>query len=768
MEQRGGAETSIPQGRSSSEEGGGRPASCGPPPSKQARQEVNERPEPPRTRGTGTDLRPHRGVMIPVFCVVQRADDDGDDEGEAECVLVYRDVLFCQLVETVVTSLGFTQNTAAHATGMIRVGHWRPLLLSYLTDKAEVTVGDMLQDVYHLITLTIHLHRSPHVQHLSCDEWSQSQERNTLRDHRLVDTSCPLSQSDVSAVVSGSCSVSSQCRRFGRWYNTHTQGEHVQKTMSSQDRSHIKVEGDLDLTLRTRPPLSLSLTSRPLSMKTDLLDSQTTPLPPPSDHHPPPLLGHRGFLPPQLPPQLVHHQLAMARLLNHQLSISRLMVQPQVLLNHAPISRTCRTSGAPQEHPLTYTGTLTSPLTCQGAEVSPNIYRQVRNELKRASVSQAVFARVAFNRTQGLLSEILRKEEDPRSASQSLLVNLKAMNTFLHLPEGERDRIYLQERERSNNHVSSRHTQMKSSSVSAADHQVQLNSEVTSEIYEEIQQEMKRAKVSQALFAKVAANKSQGWLCELLRWKENPSPENRTLWENLCTIRRFLSLPQTGRDQAYEDESRTQHADRRVLHLPDQQALCRRPLPPLTTLSPLHGDLQPVPLLVLHGSQHERIPGPGGGPKKAHSRTRISLEALQILQSFIGDVGLYPDQEAIQTLSAQLDLPKHTIIMFFQNQRYNVKHHGQARQPDPGEDRVSSSPSERGVNMEGGVGGEEGLSASAESSEDGRGSVEVYRTEGGEREEEMEMEREDKGDGPVTSSFFPFSEVSPSSAEQHR
>ena len=32
---------------------------------------------------------------------------------------------------------------------------------------------------------------------------------------------------------------------------------------------------------------------------------------------------------------------------------------------------------------------------------------------------------------------------------------------------------------------------------------------ITSGIYEEIQQEMKRAKVSQALFAKVAANKSQ-------------------------------------------------------------------------------------------------------------------------------------------------------------------------------------------------------------------------------------------------------------------
>lgn len=42
---------------------------------------------------------------------------------------------------------------------------------------------------------------------------------------------------------------------------------------------------------------------------------------------------------------------------------------------------------------------------------------------------------------------------------------------------------------------------------------------ITSGIYDEIQQEMKRAKVSQALFAKVAANKSQ--VRESLR-KQNP------------------------------------------------------------------------------------------------------------------------------------------------------------------------------------------------------------------------------------------------------
>lgn len=70
---------------------------------------------------------------------------------------------------------------------------------------------------------------------------------------------------------------------------------------------------------------------------------------------------------------------------------------------------------------------------------------------------------------QGLLSEILRKEEDPRSASQSLLVNLKAMQSFLNLPEGERDRIYQEERERSTN-TNHNHSSNHMSNVSAHRH----------------------------------------------------------------------------------------------------------------------------------------------------------------------------------------------------------------------------------------------------------------------------------------------------------
>lgn len=69
-------------------------------------------------------------------------------------------------------------------------------------------------------------------------------------------------------------------------------------------------------------------------------------------------------------------------------------------------------------------------------------------------LAQANSSASVFPPPQGLLSEILRKEEDPKTASQSLLVNLRAMQNFLQLPEAERDRIYQDERERSLNAAS--------------------------------------------------------------------------------------------------------------------------------------------------------------------------------------------------------------------------------------------------------------------------------------------------------------------------
>nr|XP_005167766.1 DNA-binding protein SATB2 isoform X1 [Danio rerio] len=768
--ERGGGES--PRLRDSPERRGSSSPDIGCPPQKLGRLELNGSPTGHRSRHNGAPQRPLSGLMIPVFCVVEQMDggmiSDGESREEhAEFVLVRKDILFTQLVETALLALGYSHSSAAQAHGIIKVGRWNPLPIHYLTDAPEATVADMLLDVYHMVTLRIQLQSFAKLEDLPSEQWNHATVRNALKEllkemnQSTLAKECPLSQSMISSIVNSSyyANVSTaKCQEFGRWYKKYKKikGDYL---WQGREGSEIKVERDniADFcVLAQRPPPHLTALGQlgPLNSAGSLVkgnsgepqnSAQSQPPPqgqpqPPSSlgqlHHSPPLraqvppppppaalqplLAPGGLLSPQLSPQLVRQQLAMAHLINQQLAVSRLLHQhPQALnqqfLNHPPIPRPSK-SGGPGEP-----GSNPS-----AAEVSSDIYQLVRDELKRASVSQAVFARVAFNRTQGLLSEILRKEEDPRSASQSLLVNLKAMQNFLNLPESERDRIYQEERERSMNppvslppstnpspgavrlsqkvwersideqltpdawaSIWKNKTKITNSCKTPnPDLPVKLEPlvNITSAIYDEIQQEMKRAKVSQALFAKVAANKSQGWLCELLRWKESPSPENRTLWENLCTIRRFLSLPQTDRDMVYEEESRHHHSERlhTVLHLPtDPQALHRQPMQPLKDHSPIRED--PIPSSGAEENPQANTGSGNNGPvvsvtKKPRSRTKISLEALGILQSFIQDVGLYPDQEAIHTLSAQLDLPKHTIVKFFQNQRYHVKHHGRLKE----------------------------------------------------------------------------------------
>lgn len=65
--------------------------------------------------------------MIPVYCVVEHVDAGlpGDFEGQgdrhAEFVLVRKDVLFTQLVETALVALGYSRSSAAQASGK---KHW--------------------------------------------------------------------------------------------------------------------------------------------------------------------------------------------------------------------------------------------------------------------------------------------------------------------------------------------------------------------------------------------------------------------------------------------------------------------------------------------------------------------------------------------------------------------------------------------------------------------------------------------------------------------
>ncbi|KAJ1102072.1 hypothetical protein NDU88_007130 [Pleurodeles waltl] len=645
-----------------------------------------------------------KGNMLPVFCVVEHYENSIEydcKEEHAEFVLVRKDMLFNQLIEMALLSLGYSHSSAAQAKGLIQVGKWNPVPLSFVTDAPDATVADMLQDVFHVVTLKIQLHSCPKLEDLPPEQWSHTTVRNALKDllkdmnQSSLAKECPLSQSMISSIVNSTyyANVSAaKCQEFGRWYkhfkktkDTMVEMENISE-MFQQGNNHVgygqqPVQGS---TAEQPPsPVQLSHSSQP---------PVRTPI---SNMHP-------GLVPSPISPQLVNQQLVMAQLLNQQYAVNRLLAHQslnQQYLNHPPpVSRT-----------------INKPLEQQistNTEVSSDIYQWVRDELKRAGISQAVFARVAFNRTQGLLSEILRKEEDPKVASQSLLVNLRAMQNFLQLPEAKRDNIYQDERERSLNAASamspaplistppSRPPQVKPATIATERNGKPENCpmNINASIYDEIQQEMKRAKVSQALFAKVAATKSQGWLCELLRWKEDPSPENRTLWENLSMIRRFLSLPQSERDSIYEQESNGihHHGDRPplMIHVPAEQIQQQQ------HQQQQHHQQQQQQQQQQHHQHHQQQPqqqqsGPRLPPRqsttaspaesedenrqKPRPRTKISVEALGILQSFIQDVGLYPDEEAIHTLSAQLDLPKYTIIKFFQNQRYYVKHHGKLK-----------------------------------------------------------------------------------------
>ncbi|XP_077446363.1 DNA-binding protein SATB1a [Stigmatopora argus] len=751
------------------QEGADPSAEARPPPAKMARleqhglgcsvQERNRQGSPGtkdpflvQKAATGRSQHPSaqqpRGSSLPVFCVVEYTENPAEGErkdGHAEFVLIKRDLLFNQLIEMALLTLGYSHSSAAQAKGQIQVGRWNPLPLSSVTDAPDATVAEMLQDVHHVVTLKIQIQSCPKLEDLPAEQWTHSTVRNSLKEllkdmnQSSLAKECPLSQSMISSIVNCTyyANVSSaKCHEFGRWYK-HFKTSKNNKTEAFSDQSSHNPNAPQPIT-GNAPDQTSSL----LYLHGGHPGAAPGAAPGTAPGAPP---AHNICNPGLLTQTLSRsQQQVMTQILNQQYAV-RLMLAgqglspaPQQFLGHA------RSPGKvfpkDQQPPQPDGGPPSQPQTASGSglgsvDVPNDIYHCVREEMKRAGISQAVFARVAFNRTQGLLSEILRKEEEPKNASQSLLVNLRAMHGFLQLPEAERERFYQEEKERSLtgltpscNNTPPRCTQARLSPVSI-DRCVRTDScvlNVSASIYEEIQHEMRRAKVSQALFAKVAASKSQGWLCELLRWKEDPSPENRTLWDNLCMIRRFLSLPQMERDAIYEQESANGSAlncnDRRTL-LGNENVMYQRngvmsqhhqpqahqPLHP--EAGPHSSPRQPCAAspaeletarswgLFGVGAQERGDPAEGenewGYPPNADQEGQsgesvkdekmaeklewgvgqvqemgleVSHEALGILRSFSQDVGLNPDEEAVHTLSAQLDLPKHIIRGFFDSQ----------------------------------------------------------------------------------------------------
>lgn len=138
--------------------------------------------------------------------------------------------------------------------------------------------------------------------------------------------------------------------------------------------------------------------------------------------HSPLSLRPPGLVTQPLSSQMVNQQLVMAQFLNQQYAVSRMLAgkgisqSPQQYLNHPPVGRAppamvfskVPDSQAQQPAQCGPGGGLVAGLQTQtsaGSSVGPtdvpsDIYHCVREELKRAGISQAIFARVAFNRTQ--------------------------------------------------------------------------------------------------------------------------------------------------------------------------------------------------------------------------------------------------------------------------------------------------------------------------------------------------------------------------------
>lgn len=282
-----------------------------------------------------------KGTMLPVFCVVEHYENAIEydcKEEHAEFVLVRKDMLFNQLIEMALLSLGYSHSSAAQAKGLIQVGKWNPVPLSYVTDAPDATVADMLQDVYHVVTLKIQLHSCPKLEDLPPEQWSHTTVRNALKDllkdmnQSSLAKECPLSQSMISSIVNSTyyANVSAaKCQEFGRWYKHFKKTKDMMVEMDSLSELSQQGANHVNFGQQPVPGNTVEQPPSPAQLSHGSQPSVRTPLP---NLHP-------GLVSTPISPQLVNQQLVMAQLLNQQYAVNRLLAQQslnQQYLNHPP------------------------------------------------------------------------------------------------------------------------------------------------------------------------------------------------------------------------------------------------------------------------------------------------------------------------------------------------------------------------------------------------------------------------------------------------
>ncbi|XP_043993796.1 DNA-binding protein SATB1a isoform X3 [Gambusia affinis] len=687
-------------------------ANSRPPPAKMARLEQhNAGPSTPERTRQGSPLpnspcptqKPptaswhSKGALLPVFCVVEHQESSVEEERRdehAEFVLIKRDLLFNQLTEMALLALGYSHSSVAQAKGLIQVGRWNPVPLSSVTNTPYATVADMLHDVHHVVTLKIQLNSCPKLEDLPPEQWSISNVRNALKEllknmnQSSLAKECPLSQGMISSVVNSTyyANVSAaKCHEFGRWY------KHFKRSKCHQDVECFS-EQSSDITHIQQP-----IPSSPVDQNSNLFFPHGSVANicgrPSLGLHPP------GLVPQPLSSQMVNQQLMMTQFLSQQYAVTRMLAgqglssSPQQYLNHPPVGRPpakgsskpsdsqasqqaqCGSGGCPATMPQNQTGAAMSSVA--PTDVPSDIYQNVREELRRAGISQAIFARVAFNRTQGWLCELLRWKEDPCPENRTLWENLCMIRRFLSLSQIERDAIYEQESSSmTSQHCADRLTLLPNDSalhqrncMMSQQHHLQPLHPLQPEPGLELSPPQPCAASpaeSEAGGAwghfRVKLHSGPSWADEREDSKEWAEGERENAYNSGVDWGVTGRVGCTGRDGDMQERDVT-------IHLGGQDDVSH------TGKSENAKNNMFLTRSAINSENNGRVGVCSGTDNKIivkeevqGDKLTVSNDALGILQSFIQDVGLYPDEEAIHTLSAQLGLPKDTIRIFFSSQ----------------------------------------------------------------------------------------------------
>ncbi|PIK55166.1 putative zinc finger homeobox protein 3 [Apostichopus japonicus] len=207
--------------------------------------------------------------MLPIHCKVNFVGNfEEDPKGKDGYAIIPSSTKLRDLIKVALLKLEVQESLSVNAEGSIQLKNWKPLLFSSITDKDDVTVGELFTDILSHLTLNIQVKSSSgnsddsenpdlinNSQFLrsgkstsgrgsSMFTGSVSEVRRRLLQvlekrgaTLLVSHGCPFSQTTVTAILQGRYSkhiTPSKLQAFYRWFNLYS--SLTDYTMVSQEQ----------------------------------------------------------------------------------------------------------------------------------------------------------------------------------------------------------------------------------------------------------------------------------------------------------------------------------------------------------------------------------------------------------------------------------------------------------------------------------------------------------------------------------------------------